>query len=157
MGEWNPSLSCHTLQCLLWQLGFDETFPLSALNYLGWSLLEKDYSEKSFLRVRTSKLTSMQSKTNRSTVCGHRLENVLARPKANSYSNLDIYWWQIIDTTPCSIKEITLCFQAVPRLAGFSVLSPKNQKNGHVVPSPRLGKAHSLWRENNQKAIAPGT
>lgn len=83
---------------------------------------------KQFLRVQTSQLAFMQSKNNLSTLCGHKLAKELACPKVSSHSNLDTYQWQIIDKTTWLIREITLCLQVVPSVAGFSGSASKELK-----------------------------
>lgn len=98
MGETLPYLA-HIVTSAL-TTGFWQNLSSSCANITWLIPVRKVSLWKQFLRVQTSKLAFMQSKTNPSTVHGHKLEKELACPKASSYSNLDTYQWQIIDKTP---------------------------------------------------------
>lgn len=142
MGEWNPSLSCHTLQRLLWQLGFDETFLPSALTYLGWSLLEKDHW-KQFLRVQTSKPTFMQSKTNPSTACGTQTRKSAGMPKSKfifkfRHILMANYWhYTLLNKGDHSLLSSS-------SLRSWILCSASKELKNRCPPHLRLEKADSL-------------
>lgn len=149
MGERDPSPSGPKFQYLLWQRSVEETFLPSVLKYLGWPLLEKDHFESSFLRVQTSSLTFTQLKANPPTVCGQRLEKVLACPKVNSCSSSETYWQQITDTTPCSMREIDPDFKQLPAswiLQRILLVLPPKSQNTNSLPLPDVRKSPFPFR-----------